>query len=204
LKASVLLAHPYERSLNHAIYGTVCEKLKELGVVIFAHDLYAENFNPVLTREELGSDRSEDALVNRYADELIVSDMLFFIHPNWWGQPPAIMKGYIDRVIRPPYSYDFPSGDSGGGLPVGKLKGKTAVVFNTSNTEESREEAIFGDPLEDIWKRCVFGFCGLEIYYRKIFRVVADSDLALRKQWLREAANYTERILLGAPASPPA
>jgi NAD(P)H dehydrogenase (quinone) len=67
LKASVLLAHPYPKSLNHAIYGTVCEKLKELDVEIFAHDLYSENFNPVMTRRELGTDRSEDALVNRYA-----------------------------------------------------------------------------------------------------------------------------------------
>jgi NAD(P)H dehydrogenase (quinone) len=196
LKASVLLAHPYEKSLNRAIYRTVCEKLKELNVEIFAHDLYAEDFNPVMTRKELGTDRSEDALVNQYADELILSDYLLFIHPNWWGQPPAIMKGYIDRVIRPPYAYDFPPGDSGGGLPIGKLKGKTAIVFNTSNTEESREWAEFGDPLEDIWKRCVFGFCGLERYYRKMFRVVADSDLNLRKKWLREAADLTERAII--------
>jgi putative NADPH-quinone reductase len=195
LKASVLLGHPYEKSLNHAIYRIVCEKLKELNVDIFAHDLYVEKFDPVMTRKELGTDRSEDALVNQYADELQASDFLFFIHPNWWGQPPAIMKGYIDRVIRPPYAYDFPPGASGGGLPIGKLKGKTGIVFNTSNTEENRETAIFGDPLENIWKDCVFGFCGLERYYRKMFRVVADSNSNLRKEWLKEAADITEQVV---------
>jgi NAD(P)H dehydrogenase (quinone) len=195
LRASVLLAHPYEKSLNHAFYRTVCDKLKELNVDIFAHDLYAEKFDPVMTRRELGTDRSDDALVNQYADELQVSDFLFFIHPNWWGQPPAIMKGYIDRVIRPPYAYDFPPGDSGGGLPIGKLKGKTGIVFNTSNTDENRETAVFGDPLENIWKNCVFGFCGLERYCRKMFRVVADSDSNLRKEWLKEAADITEHAV---------
>jgi putative NADPH-quinone reductase len=192
LKASVILAHPYEKSLNHSIFRTVCEKLCELKTETFAHDLYIEKFNPVMTRKELGTDRSEDALVNLYAEELMASDLLFFIHPNWWGQPPAIMKGYVDRVIRPPYAYDFPPGESGGGLPIGKLKGKTGIVFNTSNTEESREEEVFGDPLEDIWKSCIFGFCGLESYYRKMFRVVADSDLKQRRLWLEEAAAITE------------
>ncbi|MCU0849432.1 MAG: NAD(P)H-dependent oxidoreductase [Spirochaetes bacterium] len=65
------------------------------------HDLYAEGFDPVLAEEEMGSDVSKDRLVNLYSLELMVSDYMFFIHPNWWCQPPAIMKGCIDRVIRP-------------------------------------------------------------------------------------------------------
>jgi NAD(P)H dehydrogenase (quinone) len=195
VKASVLLAHPYEKSLNHAIYQTVCKKLKDLKVETFAHDLYAEKFNPVMTRKELGTDRSADPLVNQYADELLASEFLFFIHPNWWGQPPAIMKGYVDRVFRPPYAYDFPPGNTGGGLPIARLKGKTGIVFNTSNTEEEREEKEFGDPLEDIWKRCIFGFCGIDRCCRKMFRVVADSDLSMRKKWLEEAADITERVI---------
>ena len=133
MKASVILAHPYPGSFNHAIFRAVCAALQRSGAAVFAHDLYAERFDPVLTADELGSDRSEDALVNRYSAELIDSDLLVFIHPNWWGQPPAIMKGYIDRVIRPPHCYDFPPGD---GELIGKLKGKCGVVFNTRTPEE--------------------------------------------------------------------
>jgi NAD(P)H dehydrogenase (quinone) len=195
VRASVLLAHPYEKSLNHSIYWTVRSKLQELRVETFAHDLYAEKFNPVMTREELGTNRSEDLLVNKYTEELLASEFLFFIHPNWWGQPPAIMKGYVDRVFRPPHAYDFPAGDTGGGLPIAKLKGKTGVVFNTSNTEEEREEKEFGDPLEDIWRRCIFGFCGIDRCYRKMFRVVADSDRAIRQRWIEESASITEQVI---------
>jgi NAD(P)H dehydrogenase (quinone) len=197
MKASVILAHPHPGSFNHAIFSAVCGALARRGVTIHAHDLYAEDFDPVLTEDELGSDRSPDPLVNRYAEELVGSDLLFFIHPNWWGQPPAIMKGYIDRVIRPPHCYDFPPGDAGGGLPIGKLKGKCGVVFNTSNTEREREEACFGDPLERTWKQCVFGFCGIERSYRAMFRIVADSDDRQRKAWLDEAESVTIKAIDG-------
>ena len=185
MKASVILAHPYEKSFNHAIFKAVIETLNETGVEVFAHDLYEEGFNPVLTKSELGKNKSADINVNSYADELVKSDILIFIHPNWWGQPPAMLKGYIDRVIRPPYAYDFPEGDAGGGLPTKVLKATIGIVFNTSNTEEDRENNYFGDPLEKTWERCVFGFLGIEQTHRRIFRIIADSTPIERKQWLK-------------------
>ena len=197
MKASVLLAHPYRGSFNHAIFETVCRVFRERGVEVFGHDLYAERFDPVLTAEELGSDSSRDPLVNLCARELVESDLLFFIHPNWWGQPPAILKGYIDRVIRPPHAYDFPPGDSGGGLPIGKLAGKRGVVINTSNTPAERENDYFGDPLEHIWGRCVFGFCGIEKYYRRMFMMVADSEAEERARWLEEVGGIAEAAVAG-------
>ena len=185
MKASVILAHPYNESFNHAIYGEVCSSLKECGVEVFAHDLYAENFNPVMTVGELGKAKSEDDLVNRYADELVASDFLFIIHPNWWGQPPAIMKGWVDRVIRPPYAYDMPEGALSG-MPIAKLKGKTGVVYTTSNTDAETEEGYFGDPIDKIWGKCTFGFTGIEDYHRRMFRIVSESDLSTREGWLAD------------------
>lgn len=55
------------------------------------------------------------------------------------GQPPAILKGWVDRVIRAGVAYEFAEGDSGEGVPIGLLKAKSALVFNTSNTLEERE-----------------------------------------------------------------
>ena len=53
-------------------------------------------------------------------------------------QPPAILKGWIDRVMRPGVAYEFLEGGSGKGVPNGLLKAKAALVFNTSNTPEDR------------------------------------------------------------------
>ena len=199
MKASVILAHPYSKSFNHAIFNTVCSKLESFSISLFRHDLYEEKFDPVLTAHELGSDASTDSLVNKYAQELIESDYLFFIHPNWWGQPPAILKGYIDRVIRPPYAYDFPPGDCGGGLPIRTLKARYGIVFNTSNTEKEREENYFSDPLEKIWKQCIFVFCGIDKYYRKMYGIIADSDMNERKMWLREVETIVQNVLKDMP-----
>jgi putative NADPH-quinone reductase len=195
MKATIVYAHPYERSFNYALYQQTLRSCEERGVSAYCHDLYKDEFNPVLTREELGKKPTKDPLVGRYTEELLASDILVFVHPNWWGQPPAILKGYIDRILRPPHAYDFPESDSGGGLPIGKLAGKIGVVLNTSNTEENRELSYFHDPLESIWRQCVFGFCGIEEAERRTFRIIADSTEAERLTWLREVDELMKRII---------
>ena len=60
------------------------------------------------------------------------------------------------------------------------------MVFNTSNTEAERERAVFGDPLEMIWKDGVFGLCGIKTFYRRVFGVVVTSTETERKRWLDE------------------
>lgn len=137
MTATVILAHPYKKSFNHAIYERVINTLDDNKINIFVHDLYKEKFDPLLSVEELGKKPSNDPLVISYSLELMKSDLLIFIHPNWWGMAPAILTGYINRVIRPPHAYDFEESDSGGGLPIGKLKGKKGIVFNTSVVPQS-------------------------------------------------------------------
>ena len=106
------------------------------------------------------------------------------VHPNWWGQPPAILKGWLDRVIRPGVAYEFLEGDAGEGVPKGLLKAKTALVYNTSNTKSEREKNVFGDPLETIWKNCIFGLCGIANFRRRMFNVIVTSSTIQRKKWL--------------------
>jgi putative NADPH-quinone reductase len=197
MKASVILAHPFGLSFNHAIFGAAIASFTAAGVETFGHDLYQEGFDPVMTVGELGKEESTDPLVRRYAAELLESSCLVFIHPNWWGQPPAIMKGYIDRVIRPPYAYDVETDGTGSSIVEGRLSGRIGVVFNTSNTAAVREEEYFHDPLESIWKRCVFGFCGIEDCRRRMFRVVETSDETQRRLWLEEVRDIIGEVARG-------
>lgn len=184
MKVSIILGHPYEESYNAAIAKTVIETLKENGHVVMFHDLYQEAFNPVIPKEELVSGQTSDPLVLRHQQEIIMADGIIIVHPNWWGQPPAILKGWVDRVLRESVAYTFPEGDNGGGLPIGLLKAKAALVFNTSNTPEKRENEVFGDPLERLWRDCIFDFCGVTVFERRMFRVIADSGEQDRKSWL--------------------
>jgi putative NADPH-quinone reductase len=187
MKAMIVLAHPAEGSFNHAIAESVKGSLREKGHVVLYHDLYREKFNPVLPAAEIPKDGPIDPMVIEHCDELRTSGGIVIIHPNWWGQPPAILKGWIDRVVRPGVAYEFQEGDSGEGVPAGLLEGKTALVFNTSNTPEEREHAVFGDPLEILWKKCVFDFCGVKRFARKTFSIVVTSTPEQRTEWLNEA-----------------
>jgi putative NADPH-quinone reductase len=124
--------------------------------------------------------------VEEHCQEICEADGIIIVHPNWWGQPPAILKGWVDRVFRPGVVYNFLDGDNGEGIPIGLLKAKVGIVFNTSNTLEERENDIFGDPLELIWKKCIFELCGVEIFYREMFRVVVTSTQEQREIWLQK------------------
>jgi putative NADPH-quinone reductase len=186
MEISVILAHPYPESFNHAIYQTVLETLKKNGHQIRAHNLYEEGFNPLLEGSELATGETSDPLVLQHRKEIKKAQGIVIIHPNWWGQPPAILKGWTDRVLRSGVAYQFAEDDDGSGVPEGLLVADAALVFNTSNTPKEREIQVFGDPLERIWRDCVFDFCGIKNYYRKMFRVVASSTFDERKQWLEE------------------
>jgi NAD(P)H dehydrogenase (quinone) len=95
------------------------------------HDLYRENFDPVINTSEIPKNGQIDEIIKTHCDDLVKSDGIIIIHPNWWGQPPAILKGWIDRVIRPGVAYEFEEGDNGEGTPLGLLKAKAGLVFNT-------------------------------------------------------------------------
>jgi NAD(P)H dehydrogenase (quinone) len=186
MRISVILAHPDEKSFNHAIAQTVLKQLEKNGHSAIFHDLYEEKFDPLLVAEEIADDALLPQVIKEHCAEIGEADGIVIVHPNWWGQPPAILKGWIDRVIRPGIAYKFLEGDSGEGVPKGLLRAKTAIVFNSSNTDQEREINVFGDPLEMIWKNCVFGLCGVPVFYRRIFSVVITSSEVQRKQWLNE------------------
>ena len=186
MSISVILAHPDHKSFNHAIARTVVEQLERNGHNISFHDLYAENFGPLLAADEIRKDAVLSAVVKGHCEEIQQAEGIAIIHPNWWGQPPAVLKGWIDRVIRPGIAYEFLEGDAGEGIPKGLLTAKAAIVFNTSNTMSEREQLTFGDPLETIWRNCIFGLCGVKTFHRRTFGVVVTSTESERKQWLDE------------------
>lgn len=184
MKISLILAHPDPNSFNHAIAQTAVEALKKNGHKIFFHDLYQETFDPLLPAEEILKDAVLAPDIQRHCEEIANADGIIIVHPNWWGQPPAILKGWVDRVIRPGVAYEFLEGDSGEGVPRGLLKAQTALIYNTSNTKAQREINIFGDPLEMIWKNCVFSLCGVNNFHRRMFNVIVTSTAKQRKNWL--------------------
>ena len=193
MQVSVILAHPNRQSFNHAIAQAAIAQLRQNGHQVAFHDLYAEEFDPILPLGEIPKEASVSKEVERHCQEISSTDGIIIVHPNWWGQPPAILKGWVDRVIRPGIAYRFADGDQGEGVPIGLLKAKVACVFNTSNTTPEREARVFGDPLETLWKNCVFGLCGVKTFYRETFSVVVTSTIEQRQEWLAKVREVVQR-----------
>lgn len=176
----VLLAHPRKESLDAALADAAVDTLRKNGYGVWFHDLYAEGFDPVLPPEER-ADFAPPAL-QKHQREVCTADGVIVVHPNWWGQPPAILSGWIDRVLRKDIAYTLEAG----GVPTGRLKARAAIVFNTSSLPAQQEAALLSDPLQLLWRDYVFGRCGIHIFDRCIFRTTPQSTPQQRLGWLDE------------------
>jgi putative NADPH-quinone reductase len=188
MKVLSVLGHQRPGSFCHALSATAADQLRAAGHEVVFHDLYQEAFDPILPDGEIAKGAPPDAVVARHCRELAEADGYVVVHPNWWGQPPAVLKGWIDRVFRQGVAYEFsPQG------VVGLLAGKSAVVLSTSNTPRDDELRLYGDPLENLWKNCIFGFCGVKDFHRRNFESMVMSTPEQRADWLLEAAEIVRR-----------
>ena len=197
MKISVILGHPRPGSFNHALARAAASAAEGMGHEVRYHDLQAERFDPVLPPGEEPSGAPLPAAIELHCREIAEADGIVVVHPNWWGKPPAILAGWVDRVLRPEVAYRFDEGDSGEGVPVGLLRARCAIVLNTANPLAEREARAFGDPLERIWRDCVFGLCGVERVERRTFTVVVTSTPAQRQAWLDQARALVVRCFPG-------
>lgn len=197
MKVSLILAHPSPGSFNHAIADTVTGVLREAGCDVRAHDLYAEKFDPLLTAAELARDAVLPPEIEAHCREALEADALVFVHPNWWSQPPAILRGWQDRVLRAGRAYRFVPDGQGGGKPEGLLRARAALVITTANTPQEKELAHLGDPLDVHWRKVVFGLCGVRDVRRLVFAPVIVSTPEQRAGWLDEVRRETLRLARG-------
>lgn len=186
MKILVILGHPVPGSFNHAIAGEAGAALRALGHAVVVHDLYAEGFDPLMPGAEFAKNAVLPPEIERHCQEVETADGIVVVHPNWWSAPPAMVRGWVDRVLRPGRAYEFVPDGQGGAKPKGLLKARVGVVFNTANTPQEKEEALFGDPLEVHWRKVVFGLCGVPRVVRRNFSPVITSTPEQRGQWLDE------------------
>lgn len=177
MKVVEVLCNPKPGGYNLALAASAREKLLALGHEVHLHDLYKEGFNPVLDAQELARSFSLEGLVQAHCNELAACDGLLIFHPEWWGQPPALLKGWIDRVFRQGIAYDLDGEEftEKGWKPL--LTGKKALVFCTSDAE-----AHSARTLEALWVHTILGRCGMQASCH-VLREMRRTDPAARQEW---------------------
>jgi len=193
MQISLILGHPYAGSLNHAIADAVRDVLTANGHTVVFHDLYAESFDPILPFEEIPGDAKLDPLVETHCREVAAADGFVFVHPDWWHMPPAMLKGWVDRVLRSGVAYAFRPDETGKVNFVTLLKAERALVFTTSNTPLEMERELYGDPLENLWTRCILNYCGVKDVERTNYSVVIASTQEQREAWLADVRSRVAR-----------
>lgn len=144
---TIVFAHPWHGSFNYAILETTIEKLKKTKTAYQVIDLNKDQFNPVMLESELAlfsKGQHRDPLVSKYQSMLAVTSEIIFIFPVWWYDTPAILKGFVDKVMLKGFSYT----ESSLGL-TGKLTHiKRAKVITTSQAPRWYLQLFAGDAIK--------------------------------------------------------
>ncbi len=129
--------HPDPQSYNAALFRAACQALRDAGHEVRAIDLYAEGFDPVLSREErqayLPNPGLIEARVQPHVDALRWAEHLVFVHPTWFYGPPAVLKGWLERVWLPGVAF-LPSPARGRPAVPGMRHVRRLTVVTTSGS----------------------------------------------------------------------
>ena len=136
----IVHAHPEPTSFNAALTGVAVEALRHAGHEVTISDLYAEDFDP----------------------RVLSADLLILQFPLWWGAPPAIVKGWFDRVLA--YGVAYVDGRR---FTSGVFKGRRALLSVTTGGPQQRfrPEDVYGDIEQVLWpvRRLVLEYMGYEV-----------------------------------------
>ena len=189
----IIYAHPDEKSFNRAILQSVISVFQNHKEEFQVIDLYKENFNPVLSMEELKGKISDE--VKKYQEIISKATDIIFIFPVWWFRAPAIMEGFFDKVFVPGFAYRFKKIIGKYGVPIPLLRANKVRAFITHGAPALPVKTIYVNAVK---YRLLLGFLSFcfNIFKCRIYQFWAVpfvSDLK-RKKYLRKVEKTTVQL----------
>lgn len=188
MKVVVVFNHPYEGSYCNAILNSVTRGLKQSNHEVDIINLDKDEFNPVMTAQDLKAFRDKhpiDPRVIEYKNRLEQADHVVFIFPIWWELMPAMMKGFIDKVIFPGVAYDYVNGSNTRMKPLlVNIKGVT--VITTMNTPRILYRIILDNPIQKALMVGTFWKLGYKNRKWISLNMVKQVSIEKRKSWLNK------------------
>jgi len=187
----VLYAHPVETSFNAGLHRMIVERLTAAGHTVDDFDLYAEDFDPRLTRSErlaYHDPRSSKEPAAPCVERLLRADALVLSYPVWNYGFPAILKGFFDRAFLPGVSFKLVDGKV---QPSLHNIGKIAAVTTYGG---SRFRAmLMGDPPRKLVKRMLRATVkpGASVTYLAEYSMNLSTD-ETRKAFMAKVASSME------------
>ena len=180
MKVLIVHAHPEPQSFNAALTGAAADALRKAGHDVTVSDLYADRFDPVAGRHDFleaanpdrfhyQSEQAHASLNHSFAPDLqreqarlLSADLLVLQFPLLWGAPPAILKGWLERVLA--YGIAYVDGRR---FSSGLFKGRRAMISVTTGgtPERFRPEDVYGNIEQVLWpvRRLALEYMGYDV-----------------------------------------
>ncbi|WP_026135892.1 NAD(P)H-dependent oxidoreductase [Nafulsella turpanensis] len=183
MKVLIIAGHPRRNSFSNALAEAYREGALQAGVEVKQLTLADFHFNPnVVTVSPQQQQAEEDV---RQAQACIRwADHLVFVYPTWWGTMPALLKGFLDRVFTPGFSFAERAGGNGWEQ---LLKGKTGQLITTMDTPLWVYRWILKAPGHRALSDATLQFCGVGPVRTMAFSTIKDADYEQRQHWLEKA-----------------
>lgn len=182
MRALLVLGHGRSEGLCHYLAGVVRDELGRLGVELREHDLLRDGFDPVL---RLGPGQAsaeavapeDDPLVARYQADVRWADAYVIVHPVWWFAPPALLKGWVDRVLADGVALDHATEP-----PRGLLRDRRALVVQTFKAGGTVDRLLMHRITARFWVNAVFFSVGIrDVTPLSLYDVGELSDRRLQR-----------------------
>lgn len=188
----IVYSHPNPKSFNHAILEVYEQALVEQGHEVRVRDLYAMDFNPVLSADDLSMVKQGTSAADVSAEQGHVrwADVVTMICPIWWGGVTSNLRGYIDRVFSVGFAYGF----GPGGLKR-LLTGKKIVFINTmGESYAAYEKSGMLKSITTTLDDCMSDFTGIEAAAHLFFGSVTVCSPQQRLEMLEEVKALASRF----------
>jgi len=189
-KILLINGHPNANSFNFGLAKAYKDGAEKSGAEIKEIVIAELNFNPNLKfgyqkRTDLEPDLLEAWEKIKWAEHLV------WIHPVWWGGFPAIMKGFIDRLFLPGFTFQYRENS----IWWDKLLiGKTAHIITTLDQPSWYYRFVNGRPSVNQLKRTILQFCGVKPVKVTYIEFIRKSDEHKRRKWLAKIEKFGERL----------
>lgn len=178
----LILGHPSPDSFNAALADAYADAARQAGRELRRIDLHALKFDPILHGAYRGAQPLEPDLQAAQAD-ILWAEEIVWVYPVWWGGLPALLKGFLDRVLLPGFAYKFHQGHRSWDK---LLKGRTARIVVTLDTPGWYDRLVYGRPAWRQMKHTILQFCGMKLLSTTTFAPIATSKPEERARWLAE------------------
>lgn len=174
MKLLIIQGSPNPDSFCYANANYYWRKAQKLGYDVELVDLSESKFDPVL-RYGYAKHMSDETFPKAMQTKIAAADHITFFFPIWWSAEPAVLKGWLDRVLTPKFAYQYH-----GRTTAKLLKGKTASIFTTCHGP-ALFYSMYGGVISR-WKHLILGFCGIKLTQHNILGKMDSSIDSFRRR----------------------